>query len=254
MNLALSAIILIILLLPGVVAIRAYYTSFTDKASGIAVPFSDLLFKGILISIFLHAIAISVIHLCNSTFSFNLLFEILAGKDIYASDSYLSGYFIEFIWYNILISLIAWFMAKGFKSWVRRRNFDINFFSLKNTNYWFYVFSGRYLDTKGVQGTEAETDLIVLDVLTNSNIIYSGILLDFNYSPLKDELQNIILGAACKRSFEKEGKDEHSEHSTGIPALIPGDVFIIPMSKVVNININYISISELSNQKTENES
>jgi hypothetical protein len=136
-------------------------------------------------------------------------------------------------------------MAKGFKSWVRRRNFDINFFSLKNTNYWFYVFSGRYLDTNGVQGTEAETDLIVLDILTNSNIIYSGILLDFNYSPLKDELQNIILGSTCKRSFEKEDKDENPEHSTGIATLIPGDVFIIPMSKVVNININYISISEL---------
>ena len=245
MNLALSAIILIILLLPGAVALRAYYTSFTDKASGIAIPFSDLLIKGILISVFLHAVAMSIIHLLNFTISFNLVYEILSGKDIYASDSYLTSYFFEFIWYNILIALIAWFMAKGFKYWVRRRNFDINFFSLKNTNYWFYVFSGRYLDTKGVQGTEAETDLIVLDVLTNSNIIYSGILLDFNYSPLKDELQNIILGAACKRSFEKEGKDEHAEHSTGTPTLIPGDVFIIPMSKVVNININYISISDL---------
>ncbi|HSN07706.1 MAG TPA: hypothetical protein VLS85_01650 [Hanamia sp.] len=243
MNIVLSAIILIILLLPGVVAIRAYYTSFTDKESGIAIPFNDLLIKGILISIFLHAIAIGIIYLLNFTISFNLVYDILSGKDIYASDSYLSSYFFEFIWYNILISLLAWFMAKGFKSWVRRRNFDINFFSLKNTNYWYYVFSGRYLDTKGVQGTEAETDLIVLDILTNSNIIYSGILLDFNYSPLKDELQNIVLGSAYKRSFEKEDKNENSGQSTGIPTLIPGDVFIIPMSKIVNININYISIS-----------
>lgn len=126
--------------------------------------------------------------------------------------------------------VIAWGLAKGFKNFVARYNYDTNFYSLRNINYWFYVFSGRYLEGEGVQGTQAGTDLIILDVLTNSNIIYSGILLDFNYSPERDELENVILDSTYKRNFEKNKEEENPEHSTDVPTLIPGDAFVIPMS------------------------
>lgn len=60
-------------------------------------------------------------------------------------------------------------------------------------NYWFIIFSGRYLETAGIPGDEEDADLIYMDLLCDNEIMYSGILTDFNYSPHKDELENIIL-------------------------------------------------------------
>ena len=244
MNLALSAILLIILLLPGGIAIKAYYTSVIEKKSSIAVPLNDLLIKGIVISFMLHSTAICIIHLFNFEIKLDILYKITSGKDIVLLDKNFTNYYLQFSGYNIGIIGFAWLSAKLFKNIVAKYHLDINVFSLRNTNYWFNIFSGKYLEVNDVQGSQSDTDLIVLDVLTDTNIIYSGILIDFNYSPVKDELENIILDSTYKRTFDKKNDNENQGHTTGTPSLIPGDAFIIPMSNIRNINLNYIKISD----------
>jgi len=244
MNIALSAILLIILLLPGGVAIKAYYTSLIEKQSSLSVPFNDLLIKGLVISFILHATAICVIHLFHAEIALNILYTITSGKDVTISDEILTKYFLQFSLYSIVLIALSWFFAKVFKTIATKYNLNINFHSFRNTNYWFNIFSAKYLEGQDIQGKESDTDLIVLDVLTDTNIIYSGILIDFNYSSVKDELENIILDSTYKRSFEKRDVNENEGHTTGLPSFIPGDAFVIPMNKIRNINVNYIKISD----------
>lgn len=244
MNIALSAILLIILLLPGGIAIKAYYTSLIEKQSSLSVPFNDLLIRGLLISFILHALAICIIHLFHAEIALNILYTITSGKDVTISDKILTKYFLQFSLYSIVLITFSWFSAKVFKNIATKFNLNINFHSLRNTNYWFNIFSAKYLEGRDIQGKESDTDLIVLDVLTETNIIYSGILIDFNYSPIKDELENIILDSTYKRSFEKKDVTENQGHTTGLPSFIAGDAFLIPMNKIRNINVNYIKISD----------
>jgi hypothetical protein len=248
MNLALSAIILIILLLPGAISIKAYYSSFKVKKSNIAIPFNDLIIKGLAISFLLHSAGLSLLHLFNQQINLLLLYNMIAGRELAFTDTQLLSSFLQFSVYNTVLIVFAWGAAKLFKNYVGKKKIDINYYSFRNTNYWYYVFSARYLEGKSVPGEQRDTDLIFLDILTTADIIYSGLLLDFNYSPEKDALENIILNSTAKRAYQPsaEEKEQYPEHTTGSPSRVEGDAFIIPMSLIRNINITYIGIEEVS--------
>ncbi len=248
MTFALSAIILIVLLLPGAVAINSYYSPLIVKQSRIGMPLNDLLFKGLIISFLLHSTAICILKfLLRKEIKFNFIYQLLAGKDLNITDSEFTISFLDFIFYILMLIACSFILGKGFKWVIRLQNWDINFYSLRTMNYWFLVFSGRYLEGTGIRGRQIDTDLVILDVLTKNNIIYSGILIDFNYSSAKDELENLILDNTYKRNFIQDEVEEFSNpgHSTGTPFSIPGDAFIIPAETIVNININYIEVSNL---------
>jgi len=247
MNLALSAILLIVLLLPGATAIRSYYSAFKAKQANVAMPFNDLLLKGLVISLLAHTLSIWFItRLCKGDVQLNILYDIIAGKDIKISDQDLATILRQFFTYNAILVVAGWILAKLVKRIVQVNNWDLNFFSLRSMNYWYILFTARYLEGRGVEGEQKKIDLVFLDVLTNGNIIYSGILYDFNYSPQKDELENLVLKSTIKRNFNQteEEKEHNPDHSTGDPCSIPGDVFVVPLSSVINININYIEIEE----------
>src|SRR4029077_1899875 len=170
MNLALSAIILIILLLPGAVAINSYYTSLIAKQSRVAMPFNDLLFKGIILSFIIHASSICIIrNIFKRELRFNLIYEIIAGKDLKISDTDFTISFLDFSLYSAILIVISWTVAKLVKRFVQSHNYDINYFSLRNMNYWYIVFSARYLEGANIKGRQADTDLVFLDVLTTTN-------------------------------------------------------------------------------------
>jgi hypothetical protein len=251
MNIALSAIILIVLLLPGAVAIDSYYSSLIAKQARVAMPFNDMLFKGLILSFILHSCSICIIrNFLSYEIRFELLYEIVAGKDLRITDKEFTNAFLQFCFYNGFLIIIAWGLAKLFKRLVQFNNFDLNYFSLRSMNYWFIVFSARYLESADVKGKQSDTDLVFLDVLTKTNVIYSGFLIDFNYSKEKDELENLILDSTVKRNYvqnEEESKN-YLNHTTGKPCRIPGDAFVIPMNTIVNININYIEIEEMKDQ------
>ena len=243
-NFALSAIIIIILLLPGAVAIRAYYSSLKEKESSIYVSFNELLLNGLILTFLIHSMAICIIRFFGFYIKFNFLYSLLLGKDEKAfvfTDKELTTNFLQFCLYNICLIGVLAFASKVFKWYVRSRNLDLKYYTLKNTNYWFHIFHARYLEEKGIQGKQVNTDLIWVDVLFDNDVIYSGFLIDFNYSSQKDELENIVLRDTVKIicNHTIEGADD--DNITSEPQRIPGDIFVLPMKKMVNINVYYIN-------------
>lgn len=242
MSIAIGAIVLILLLIPGTFAISAYYGSISNKASGVHIPFNDLLMKGLIISIIIHFLAITVIEFFNYEPAFGFLYTVVAGNPLNISNHLFGLYCKEFILYTFTLVIITFFLSKLFKSYIQNNNYDLIYHSLKSTSYWFHMFGGRHLEEPGIRGTVTEIDFIFLDVLTKNHFLYSGRLVDFNYSPYKDELENIVLGNSFKRRLIGEDIDPHNCKMTESKS-IEGDVLVIEASSILNINISYIKLT-----------
>jgi hypothetical protein len=241
MNFALSALILIILLLPGVAVQKAYYSSLVEKKSTIYIPFSELLFKGIVISFVVHCAGVSIVRYFGDTIDFQLLYNLLIAKEINFSNAKFTTGFLQFSMYNIVVIIILFLFTKALKIIIQRSNKDLDWYSLRNTNYWFQIFSARYLDIHDIQGEREKTDIIFLDILSTKDIIYSGFLVDFNYSPSKDLLENIVLRSVRKRCIYKP-QNSSIAIEQGAISEIPGDVLLIPANCIENINIYYVNL------------
>ncbi len=252
MNFALSTIIIIIILLPGAIAQRAYFTHLKVKKASINVPYSEMLFRGLILSLFIHTTAI-----CSISFFFNIvpdyktLYNILQGEDLGIPNEEVNNQIRLFITYSLSVIVSTWGLTKIFKQIIESKNLHLNFYSLRNANYWFELFSGNYLDRKNVKGARKNADLIFVDVLTTENTIYSGFLYDFNYSSQKDQLENIIITTTRKRNFHFNVPISGILKSEVAP--IPGDVFIVPAEKIQNINIHYIRLRDVMTGSNQDE-
>ena len=116
MNFALSAIIIVLILLPGAIAINSYYNSLVAKQSNIAIPFNDLLLKGMIISLIIHLGACYVIiYILHKRINLELIYDITSGKDLKISNKELCLSFLDFSVYSTASILTSWAVAKLFK-------------------------------------------------------------------------------------------------------------------------------------------
>jgi len=244
MNIALSALIISILLLPGAVVLTAYYTSIREKSSSyLNLSFSDLLFKGLIISFIIHCSSVCTIRSFGYQVNFQLLYDIIiANNKMSLSSAEFTRYVLEFCFYIIALILVFFVLTKLVKRFVLSKNLDMKYNFLRASNYWFLVFSARYLD-KRIKGKKADTDLIYVDILATKDIIYSGFLFDFHYDPEKGELQYLVLKTAAKRTYIKTEGEEH-KLKLGEESFINGDAFLIPAKEVININVYYIQLQD----------
>ncbi len=247
MNFALSGIIIIVLLLPGAITLKAFYSGFKSKESSRSIPLSDLLVKGCIFSLAIHVTILCLISMLNYKIDFHFFYNILIGnpsKDFRFSDVEFDKYAKHFISYILISILFGWISAKFIRSLVKKLRWNVTTNAFRNYNFWFYFFSNEYAEG-GRKEHRPETDLIYVDVMTNLDVIYCGFLIDFNYSPDKDELENIVLEGAKRRVVDKLS----AQVSEPIPVL--GDMLIINMKDVLNINVKFIDVSDIDENIAE---
>lgn len=250
MNFALSGIIIIVLLLPGAISLKAYYSAFKHKESSRSIPLSDLLIKGVVWSLIFHVSILCFISFLGFTIDFHFFYNVLIGnpsKDFTYDNYQFNRYVKQFISYILLLVFGGWASAKLLRYIVRTNRWDISFNGFTNYNYWFYIFSDAY--SEGSRKNDRRShDLIYVDVMTALDVIYCGILIDFNYSPEKDELENIVIEGARRRTVDKQ------DAKVLPPIPVPGDILVINMKDVLNINVKYLEISESKTQSSQPES
>jgi hypothetical protein len=239
MNIALGALIISILLLPGAVWLRAWYTSFKKKDKELHVPFSELLVRGLVYSIFVHGLAISLVRAFGNSVDFNLMYHLITGGKIAIDNGRFTTSFLQFFLYNAFVLSAVYFIVKGIKKVLIGNNYDIEYHGFRTSNYWYLIFSARYLDANRTGGRE-NTDLLFVDVMVSPEIVYSGFLYDFEYSPSKDELELLIISNALKRTNIKQ---EDGSYKLSEASSIQGDAFLIPAKQIQNLNIYYLSVS-----------
>ncbi|OAV44901.1 hypothetical protein [Lewinella sp. 4G2] len=261
MSLAIGALLVAILLLPGIVFRYLYIRS-------------DALRKTIDLSLLSEAVFILIPSLLLHLFG-RLVAEHLLGWDINLRQIYLlltnssaidfalidEGYPF-FVGYILTLCILAGALAIGFQQLVVRLGWDERYKLLRIYNDWDKFFSGHALP----KAEREQIEFIQVDVVCSSSagdVLYTGVL--ENYSLNKDQgIDRIFLSNA----FRRELKDDLQLDSmtVSLPAdypsyrtkdfddryyALPGAYFVIPFGEIKNLNIIYNTLKETSAPATD---
>ena len=271
MNLALSALIIILFLLPA----------FSFRI-GIAIPvrrkredsqithdiinrnvskalsklnFTETVFLFSIVPIALHLFSLYLISFAGYHIDYALLLNIFAGKQnvLAGSSNYtFQGELLSFLFYTLaetfLAVLLGWILiwSLGGKRWLLK--------ILMGNNVWFKLFTGLSLNDK--QREQLANILVEVLVETKeSSVIYSGLLKNYEVVDNTDNLAYIVLVSAFRRDFRKsqviskdlEGSKVITSSSYDISygdiISIPGHFFTIKGGDIVNVNITYMKVT-----------
>ena len=135
---------------------------------------------------------------------------------------------------TVIVSL-SWLLATICYKTVRLLRLDIRWKSLSFDNYWYYYFRGEFFKFRSFQKKHIKSDIVFVDLLVNlgdgTTKLYSGIVREY-YLDKSGKLSSIHLS-------------NHYTYKENTVKVIPGDCFVIPFDKVININI------EISHRKIE---
>lgn len=238
MNIALTTFLLFLLLVPGIIFRRFYYTGeFSKQYFKSSAP--ELLFSTVIPAALLHCLWM---FLANKWFHQGInagaVADIITGNN--ASKQWpetltvFKNSYRNIIIYNISL----WFFSAGmsfmFKLLIRKTKLDRKVKMFRFQNEWFYLLSGEYLDFPKVRGNSKNIRITYIDVLVKNetgDVIYRGILEDYLLSRECALDLLYISSARCRPLNDSSGSGFER---------IRGRIFVTPYSQIKNINITYL--------------
>ncbi len=246
MNLALSTLIVILILSPGFVYSIGYHSSKLSVRKKDRVLLNELI-KSIVPAILIQALGVwSVNHLTIFTVNFELLGSLLI-SDLSQAEAKLAFQQIEraltpLLTYQMIILTGAYGLGNLVRFGIRKSKLDRRFRVFRFPNKWYYILSGECLDFPHVKDSYYNISYTAVDVLckvNNLSYIYTGELFDFYVDP-DGELNSLHLRYANRQLLTE------TSVSPLDPYAIPGKYTIIPGSNIINLNIRYISLEEVT--------
>jgi hypothetical protein len=258
MNIALGAMLLFLLFIPGLLFRTAFLKSDSLKSNIDTTVLNELLFV---------SVPALVLHLCGMLIVEAYLevevrldqfyYLITGAKDSTQIDfEVIKSSLPGFTGYLILASVVAVSLGMILQRVVIHWDLDSKYPFLRLSNEWERLLSGRVLGPT----YHKEIEFIQVDVLTSGDegdMLYCGILEKYTLNS-KVGLENIYMSSVYRRRLSSDYQAA-SEHATGFPIEedadpmadvlskdtdaryynMPGDYFMIPISEVKNINITY---------------
>lgn len=216
---------------------RAYLSSVFSRK----VKFSGLLdevFWAVFPSIIMHFVAIGLFRLACAIL--NIPFNIHPLIDVLLGNNFQDGLFM-YVYYCVSVIGVAFVSGHIARRIVRALKLDRRFRLFRFSNDWHYLLSGEFLDFPEVPDHPEEVSFKLVNVLTQAGgetMIYIGELIHFT---LSDEggLDTVVLKDA-KRRFLSDDLVENRYYD------IPGRYITIPYKTILNINIRYFYIEEIT--------
>jgi hypothetical protein len=240
MNIALSAVVISILLIPPVIFYLSLYLGNFPRPTP---KFS--LFEGILasavVSLLIHTIAILFIP---TEIRFDILIKVLGGDlknlENIIHNSEFKKAIKDFALYNATLIVIMFLLGRGLRLILQFRDLHARNELYNLYNKWWYFFNGFHADI-------ADFDLVFIDAVMDTadgTMIYSGFLVHFE---TKDgQLDRIYLQDTIRREFKRHAdmNNTHLINEAGAPVQIPGKTFSLKYENVINLNVNFILLDE----------
>ena len=258
MNIALATLFLLILLYPGFIFRRFYYTEEFSREY-FKQTITDLLVAAILPSALLHILGyyLFINHRYNIDITTigTLLSGTSDGSKVTAAFQSIYSHAGKIVSYFIGVSFLAAVTGLGAKYIVRKTKLDRKLKLFRFQNEWHYIFSGEILDFPRVPGDADDISIRYVDALIKSDqgtIIYTGILADYVLS--KDGGIDRIYLTNVKRRYLKDDKTTQSPNAETADEryyYLPGQFFIIPYSQVINLHITYYKIEVTDQELTD---
>ncbi len=143
---------------------------------------------------------------------------------------FLKSFIFKCLSLSLTIVFISWFSAIFSFQVVRILRLDKIFSFLRFSNYWYYYLRGEFLQFKDFKTDYKKIDLVYADVLLDTGNegtkLYSGTLKQYIIDKSNDSLETLYLADVVRY---KKGDPE--------PKTIPSHCFILPYSKIININL-----------------
>lgn len=253
MNLILGSLFLFILVIPGLVFRYSYlhgtYAKQTFKISAV-----DEIFWAILPALILQLLGIIAVNrFTELEVKLDQVYAIITNASGSINFDTVQRSLPSFLLYILSLISIAALLGLGVRFTVRRLKLDLKYSFLKINNEWYYLFSGEILDSE-LPGESASIYFIQIDALVQTSegtVVYCGILEDYFLSR-DNGLDRIYLSSVYRRRLG-EDKTEEGEKNVGYFERyldtryysMPGDLFVIPYEKIINLNITYHKWSQV---------
>jgi len=288
MGLAFPALVVLLLLLPGVLLSYAYRRGFFRRTPVTLGPIRNEIGPGIVWALALHAIFLPLLYWgfgWQPDLQFFLGLADIA-HTVEATSPPERPAVIQLFWYLVGTNAFALLAGWGVHGVVRKGRLDLRYDWLRFSNEWYYLFSGEARifqspqpdrDLRSIRqffGTD-DLDLVFVSAVVdqgNGSVLYWGVLADYFFDA-DGRLEKIVLQDAQRRDLAKD--DESLRTDTGSadeemvvseeektaeeePRPMPpddhrfypirGHFLIIRYQDVVNLNIEYLRLTEASNE------
>lgn len=244
--LAFSALILAILLLPGVVFRYAYLRSNALRKTVDFSLLSELVFV-LLPSLLFHSVGLGVLYLISRFSGYHadlgVVYGLLSGQALTSVEiATVERGFGPFVVYTLAICTAASVTGKLLQVWIVERGWDERYKLFQIFNDWDKYFTGHVV----VNDERRDFDYVQVDVVvggSEGDILYTGSLA--NYSLNRDQgIDRIFMEYVYRRPLSEDLKPTDQADSSGRDAdpryyAMPGDYLVLPFSQVKNLNLSY---------------
>jgi len=239
MNIALSAVVIFVLLMPPIV----FYLSFTYGRYAKAGPkfsFLDGILASAIISLLVHATALFIL---GKEVRFDVFLKVLGGelKDLEnkITNRELTRCTKAFALYNFLLLIIFILLGRLTRFIVIRFNYNLaQSEALRLNNRWWFLFNA-------FKKNNQRSDMVLVDAVVETKectIIYSGWLLDFVCDG--EKLDRIYLECVVKRKLRIENEKGVIEEQLSSAVPIRGEIFSLPYDNIINLNLHFVTFTE----------
>lgn len=249
MNIALPALLIFLLLLPGFIFRSRYKRA--ERSSLDYSPFGQVVTEGVLWALCAHIVWLFLSYLLFSKCvdSAALLTLLTASsKDqseaiaAVARDSrWITSYFVTIVFASFTISSAARHLISRFR--LDRASCILSPLFRFHHAPWYYLLTGADFEE------ESEPDFIVVSAVVNiagEGVLYTGVLSEF-FANAEGQLDRLILRDVMRRPISKDKEPIHvilksESESRFYP--IDGDYFVLRYEEAITLNVEYVRLVE----------
>lgn len=262
MEFAVSAVVLIVLLLPGFILQTAYTRGFWRWNSPTSArSLTEQIPVGVVLASVLHGLWTSLCALMGRPIDFSAVMMLLLGSygpyNIYF-DRVISGLTRSpsrvFAYFSTLY-LASAFLGYLFHWLVRRYALDRKSYFLRFNNPWFYLLTGEITEFGEVEEDYGEISAVYLTTIvhhTGKDYLYRGVVNDFFFDKAGN-LDRVLLTLAVRRDLSDDREpdvefspDELDERYYDIE----GDYLVLRYSEMSTLNVDYIFVTPADAEAT----
>ena len=207
----------------------------------------DEVFWAVFPSIVMHFLSYAILLVAKSILYFDFDITLVLSKTLFEGNSEeYASVFLKYLYYCTYVIAVSFCAGHISRKIVRIFKLDRKFRLFRFSNDWHYLLSGEFLDFPEVPDSPEEVSFKLVNVLTEvggKQMIYIGELIHFT---LSDEggLENIVLKDAKRRLLEDDLLENRYYE-------IPGRYITIPYKTIININIRYFYLEEITSEYDE---
>ena len=247
MNIAAITLIIFFLLLPGITFRRFYYTgefskqyfqdTFGQLALRVFVP--SALAQGFLAWLMMKYIGGEQDEVYKQVLSAATNLKAIAPS----TDQYMAGAYMMFLLWQLLLISVSGLVGYTTQYLVRRYRVDTSVKLFRFQNHWHYLLRGGIRRFERVRplfsGRDNEVASTCVDVLVataEGDMLYDGMLADYELKP-GNQLDRSVLVGASRRRLSNDGTS--SSRSQRFQSILD-DLFVIPGDQMNNVNRRYV--------------